>query len=219
MDSESFDLRGLRKEVRVLKAAVIGLGTLVAVLLITGAARQTTFSELSAGRINIVDAKGRARLVIANAERFPPVLLGGKSYRRAVSPAGLVFFDEAGDEVGGLAVTDLAPGRVLALAFDYPNFDAIGMQARISPDGKDATAGLVINSRPPADLAPPAAASAAARRVAIENHNESAQVVLSDPQGRPRLQLRVDPAGEPELLMLDEAGKPTYHITQRGVAP
>jgi hypothetical protein len=108
---------------------------------------------------------------------------------------------------------------VLALAFDNSNVDAIGLWNHISPDGKDATAGLVINSRPDENLTATAAVKAAMRRVAIENHNETAQVVLSDPQGRPRLQLRVDSSGEPLLEMLDEQGKPTYRITQRGVTP
>ena len=57
------------------------------------------------------------------------------------------------------------------------------------------------------------------RRVAFENHNGTAEVVLSDPQGRPRLQLRVEPSGEPLFEMLDEQGKVTYRITQRGSAP
>ena len=78
-------------------------------------------------------------------------------------PAGVLFFDKAGNEVGGLAVTDLDPGRVLALAFDNANFDAIGLMNRISPDGKDASAGLLINSRPPEGLESPAAGKASAR--------------------------------------------------------
>ena len=210
-------LHRLRRELRVLKAAVVALAALVVVLMLGAAARQTTFAELNAERINIVDGTGKHRLVIANAERFPPVLLGGKTYQRAIAPAGMVFFDATGNEVGGLAVTDLAPGRVLALAFDYPNWDAIGLQTRITQDGKDAKVGLVINSRPPAELDPQAAGKVAATRVAVENHNETAQVVLSDSQGRPRLQLRVDPSGEPVIEMLDETGKATYRVTQEGV--
>jgi len=219
MSTELESLNRLQGEVRRLKACVVALAALLAVAVLTAAARQTTFAELSAERINIVDATGKPRLVIANAERFPPVLLNGKTYQRAVHPAGLVFFDTSGGEVGGLAVTDLNPGRVLALAFDNSNVDAIGLWNHISPDGKDATAGLVINSRPDENLTATAAVKAAMRRVAIENHNETAQVVLSDPQGRPRLQLRVDSSGEPLLEMLDEQGKPTYRITQRGVTP
>jgi hypothetical protein len=45
----------------------------------------------------------------------------------------------------------------------------------------------------------------------VQNHNESAEVVLSDPAGRARLRLSVDPQGNPRLEMLDEGGKVTYH--------
>jgi hypothetical protein len=219
MYAELESLDRLQREVRRLKACVVSLGALLGVAVLAAAARQTTFAELNVERINIVDGAGKPRLVIANAERFPSIVLNGKTYQRAINPAGMVFFDTGGSEVGGLAVTDLKPGRVLALAFDNPNMDAIGLQNRISPDGKDATAGLVINSRPDDNLTATAAIKAARQRVAVENHNETAQVVLSDPQGRPRLQLRVESSGEPILEMLDEQGKPTYRITQRGTAP
>ena len=219
MSPEVESLDRLRAEVRRLKVGVVALAALLGAGLLAAAAHQTTFAELNAERINIVDADGKARLVIANAERFPGVVVNGKTYQRAVHPAGMVFFDAGGSEVGGLAVTDLNPGRVLALAFDNSNADAVGVLNRITPDGKDATAGLVINAKVPDALDASAAAKAAMRRVAVENHNETAQVVLSDPQGRPRLQLRVEPSGEPTLEMLDPQGKVTYRITQRGAAP
>jgi len=209
----------LQREVRRLKVCVVSLGALLGVAILAAAARQTTFAELNAERINIVDAAGKPRLVIANAERFPGIILNGKTYHRAVHPAGILFFDGGGSEVGGLAVSDQNPGRVLALAFDNSNADAIGLQNRITPDGKDATAGLVINARVPDALDAIAAGEAAKRRVAVQNHNETAEIVLSDPQGRPRLQLRVDVSGEPLIKMLDEQGKATYRITPRGVTP
>ena len=49
------------------------------------------------------------------------------------------------------------------------------------------------------------------QRFAVQNHNESAEVVLSDPAGRARLRLSVDPQGTPRMEMLDDAGKVTYH--------
>jgi len=219
MPDEMDMLTRLNNQVRWLKICVIGFGALLGVLLLTAASRQTTFGTLTAERIDIVDAAGKTRLVIANADRFPPVLLNGKTLKRSINPAGLVFFDAAGNEVGGLAITDLAPGRVLALAFDNPNFDAIGLQNRISHDGKDATAGLVINSRAAESLTPAEASRVVAQRVAVENHNETAQVVLADPAGRPRLRLSVDPAGQPLLEMLDEQGKATYRIEAGGAGP
>jgi hypothetical protein len=219
MLTDTDSLQRLRREVRWLKLYAFVSTVVFGVVLLTGAARPTRFQELDAERINIVGADGTTRLVIANAARFPPIQLGGKTGKRSINPAGMVFYDTRGSEVGGLAVTDLDPGRLLALAFDYSNFDAIGVLTRVSPDGKEATAGLVINSRAPADFSVSDAARAAVRRVAIENHNETAQVVLSDGQGQARLQLRVDPSGEPRLEMLDEQGKVTYRLGQGGAMP
>src|SRR6476659_2090471 len=139
MYAELESLDRLQREVRRLKVCVVSLGALLGVAILAAAARQTTFAELNAERINIVDAAGKPRLVIANAERFPGIILNVKTYHRAVHPAGILFFDGGGSEVGGLAVSDLNPGRVLALAFDNSNADAIGLQNRITPDGKDAT--------------------------------------------------------------------------------
>jgi len=131
--------------------------------------------------------------------------------KRAVNPAGLLFFNDRGDEVGDLATSEPDGGRLSALSFDYPNFDAVGLITRVAGDGKDATAGLVVNSRAPAEMSAASAARVVQQRIAVQNHNESAEVVLSDPAGRARLRLSVDPQGTPRMEMLDDAGEVTYH--------
>jgi hypothetical protein len=162
--------------------------------------------------LNIVDANGKARLVIANAERFPLPILKGKTFKRAVSPAGMVFYNAAGDEVGGLALTDLESGRLSALAFDYASMDAMALMTRISPDGKDAIAGLVINSRPDESLDLKTAASSAVRRIELQNHNDVAELVLMDTKGRPRMRIYVDQNDQPAIEMLDEKGAAVYTL-------
>ncbi len=42
----------------------------------------------------------------------------------------------------------------------------------------------------------------------------AAAVVLSDPQGRPRLRMTVDSLGAPKLELLDENGKITQQLPQ-----
>ena len=200
----------LARDVRRLKACCVGLGVALGVVLLSAAASSDRHQELTTERLNIVAPDGTLRLVIANEQRFPPPVIDGKTLKRAVNPAGLVFFNDKGDEVGGLALSEPGGGRLSALAFDYPNFDAVGLLTRISGDGKDATAGLVINSRPPAAMPAASAARFAQQRIAVQNHNESAEVVLSDPSGRARLRLSVDAQGKPRMEMLDEAGKVTY---------
>ncbi|MDP9123207.1 MAG: hypothetical protein M3N82_01155 [Pseudomonadota bacterium] len=146
--------------------------------------RSFTDVSLTTERLNIVAPDGTLRLVIANEQRFPPPIINGKPLKRAVNPAGLLFFNDRGDEVGGLALSEPGGGRLSALSFDYPNFDAVGLLARVASDGKDATAGLVINSRAPAEMSAASAARFVQQRVAVQNHNEFAEVVLSDPAGR-----------------------------------
>ncbi|MGX5674011.1 hypothetical protein [Thermomonas fusca] len=196
------DLRWLKiyAAVTTISLAILGLT----------AAKAPESKELTVERINIVDPSGVPRLVISNAERIPLPKLNGKEYPRAVHPAGIIFYDTKGNEVGGLAITDASIGKVSALAFDYPNYDAMGMVTRVSPDGKNSLAGLQINSRPPADLDVIEASKVVQRRIAIHNDNEDAEILLADPQGRDRIRLRVTRDGQARIEVLDEQGEVTF---------
>ena len=57
------------------------------------------------GRINVVDANGALRMVISNKDRMHPGMMDGKMIDRPRPVAGLLFFNEEGDEVGGLSYT------------------------------------------------------------------------------------------------------------------
>jgi hypothetical protein len=209
--TDSDIIERLSRDVRRLKVCCAGLGIGLGAIFLCGLASGNHSQELTTERLNIVAPNGTLRLVMANEQRFPPPIIDGRPLKRAINPAGLVFFNDKGDEVGGLALSEPGGGRLSALSFDYPNFDAIGLLARVAPDGKDATAGVVINSRAPAQMSAASAARVVHQRIALQNHNESAEVVLSDPEGRPRLRLSVDPHGTPRMEMLDDSGKVTYH--------
>jgi hypothetical protein len=62
-----------------------------------------TIDELTVQRINVVDANGTLRLVIANKDRMHPGVMDGVTINRPRPVAGLIFFNDEGDEVGGLA--------------------------------------------------------------------------------------------------------------------
>ena len=57
------------------------------------------------GRINVVDANGALRMVTSNKDRMHPGMMDGKMIDRPRPVAGLLFFNEEGDEVGGLSYT------------------------------------------------------------------------------------------------------------------
>lgn len=205
------DTSRLARDVRWLKAYAAATTLALCVVALTAWKSRDSGTELTVERINIVDPSGVPRLVIANAERFPLPRLAGKEYPRAVHPAGMVFYDAKGSELGGLAITDHEGiGKVSALAFDYPNYDAVGLVTRVAPDGKTALAGLQINSRPPAELDVLQASQVVQRRIAIHNENENAQILLADPQGRERIRLQVDADGEARIEVLDAQGKVTF---------
>lgn len=172
------------------------------------------FDELSVHRLNVVDDDGQVRLVIANQERFPAPMLNGQTFKRAVSPAGVVFYDRKGNEVGGLALTDVEAGKVSALAFDNPNMDAIGLMTRIGADGEPISSGLQINQAMPASLPVRDAVRQTQARIVIQNERNNAEVRLADPEGRDRIRMRVDAAGEPRFEMLDAQGNVVFQAPQ-----
>src|SRR5207253_2346250 len=53
-------------------------------------------------RINVVDANGTLRLVMSNKDRMHPGVMDGITVDRPRPVAGLIFFNDEGDEVGGL---------------------------------------------------------------------------------------------------------------------
>ena len=70
--------------------------------------RVRNFDELSVHRLNVLEADGKPRLIISDAEHFPGAYFGGKEYRHpnrefgTASRGGVLFFNNDGDEVGGM---------------------------------------------------------------------------------------------------------------------
>ncbi|MBA2260146.1 MAG: hypothetical protein H0W18_14725 [Acidobacteria bacterium] len=212
--------------------------SIVLVVLCTSAFRQAksqALDELTAGRINIVDADGKLRMVLSNKDRMHPGMMDGKLIDRPRPVAGLLFFNEEGDEVGGLTFT----GREVngsrranaGLMFDqfkqdqtigitYSETDGrrfAGLQVWDRPDSKLSelidklnAANTIVDraERDKAIAAIRAAASPAPRRLfAGKTQDRSAIVSLADAAGKPRLNLTVGADGDPRIEFLDETGK------------
>jgi hypothetical protein len=230
--------RTLRREIRFLRLYAV-VSSLVLVLLSTAAFRQSNatgkFDELTVGRINIVDGNGTLRLVISNKDRMHPGVMDGKVIDRPRPSAGFIFFNDEGDEVGGLTYTGGAnsgPRRADAgLMFDQLKQDqTIGFS--YSENNGRRTAGFQVWDRPDTRLtelidqlnaankiqdpaarqkalaAARASAQPGARRLfAGKLPDRSAAVSLADAAGKPRLTLTVDADGNPRIEFLDEQGK------------
>ena len=75
----------LEREVRFLKAYVVGGTLLGVVLVLTAFTLQSTrqkFGEIDVERINIVEKDGKLRMVISNEERQHPGIVNGKIIKR-----------------------------------------------------------------------------------------------------------------------------------------
>lgn len=126
----------IEKELRLLKGYALFSTILFAALIflaVKGPSRKVKFQEIDAERINIVEPNGTVRLAMANRERMPGgqsagVELTAREGNRVMSnhgpvTAGLTFFNDEGDECGGLVYgTKMVDGKqktVVRLSFDH----------------------------------------------------------------------------------------------------
>jgi hypothetical protein len=235
----------LEREVRFLKVYAVIATLVCAVFILTGFTVQGSkqkFEEIDVERINVVEKDGKLKLVISNGERQHPGTIDGRTLARK-RPPGLLFFNEAGDECGGLSFNgnqrDGKGSASALLAFDrFRQDQTVGIQ--YGESNGQYSAGLRVWDRPETSLGPvidkltaiekmsegpektaamtalrETAGAGVAERVMVGRDREQAAVVrLADAKGRPRIKLSVDAAGVPKLEFLDEAGKVTFSLPQ-----
>jgi len=113
----------LEKEVRCLKIYAAMATLIYAVCLFSAFALQgkkQKFEEIDVERITIVERDGKLKMVISNSERQHPGIVDGKIIpREGGRSAGMIFFNDRGDEIGGLTFSgDTGPGQFGSLTFD-----------------------------------------------------------------------------------------------------
>lgn len=124
----------LRREIRRLRRTNIVAITLLLVVSASAfwrAQAPTKFDEIDVHRINVREPDGKLRLTISNHALLPEVVVGGKSYPlrggTGVGSAGLIFFNDEGNEDGGLVwqghKRDDGYQASAALTFDQYNQD------------------------------------------------------------------------------------------------
>jgi len=119
-----------------------------------GRARATKFDEIDVQRINVREPNGKLRLTISNHARLPDVVVGGESYPlrggTGVASAGLIFFNDEGNEDGGLvwAGRKTSAGHEASAALTFDQFD---QDETVSLEYQDANrrrhAGLTVTDR------------------------------------------------------------------------
>lgn len=193
--------------------------------------------EITVERINVVEPDGTLRLVISNRQRMHPGVIDGVTIDRTRQEAGLIFFNDAGDEMGGLTYAGrsknaptAAEGGIMfdqlhqdqTIGFEYSENEGRRSAGFSVWDRSDRQLGDIIRKLNEAKRLPDAAARSAAeaqaradmppgpRRVYVgKNRQRAATVSLADGNGKPRLTLTVDADGNPRIELLDENGKVT----------
>lgn len=207
----------------------------------------TSFDEINVHRINIIEPDGKPRVIISNRARMAGLYWGGKEYQHHNrDEGGFLFFNDDGDEVGGLIFSNRKQGDQYSagtrLLFDqYKQDQTLGL-IYAEEDGHR-EAGMRVWDRPDKSMLPAIELSDKLGRATSDAEREQlkaemkklegdyrggtaerfyagkqlgdAVVKLADKQGRPRLLLKVNGAGESSIEFLDESGKVVRRIPEQ----
>ena len=231
----------LRRQLRILQLySVLSFSVLAFVSVSAFTQAQQRIDELTVQRLNVVDANGTLRFVLSNKDRMHPGVMDGVTINRPRPVAGMLFFNDEGDEVGGLTYTgtdDNGRRANAGLMFDQLKQDqTIGIS--YSEGNGQRSAGLQVWDRSDqqplselirglneANALPEGAARDAAvkavraraqpgpRRVFVgKNSDKAATVSLADANGKPRLVMTVGADGNATIDFLDADGKTVQRI-------
>lgn len=232
----------IEKELRFLKiyAAAATLIALVMMLTAFSVSKNAKFDEIDVKRINVKDDDGKLRMVIANKDRQHPGMIDGKLLDRKRNSAGMLFFDEQANEIGGLIFETLKTGEdYKSFTFDRTRGDqTIALQHLQNKEGQY-WAGLVfaddnidvltknarieeIKKLPDADARKAAYQEMRDKgeltvvpRLALgRGRDKSPVLTMSDAKGKPRINMSVAANGTPKLDFLDENGKVFYSLPE-----
>jgi hypothetical protein len=172
-----------------------------------------SFEEISVKRINIFDNNGKNVIVISNQEKFPFPILNGKEFKeRSISPAGMVFYKKNGDECGGIGIVDIPKANLTKMIFDYSNSEALGFSMFETKDGKNYGAGFSIAERVPLGSDILKVGTTGPERISLSTDKKEAFLSLNDPEGKPKIILKVDSLGVPSFKVFDKNGNAKEYI-------
>lgn len=144
-----------------------------------------TYDTITVQRINVADADGTTRLIIANSARLPGAIIHGKEYPRSIhDAAGVLFLDTKGEETGGLAMSKLRDNNVATFTFDYTYqlTDGIRIWKQESVDGEKWRAAFDIFDRRPHTGA--VESSQGVQRIALADENQKAELQVEQLLGQ-----------------------------------
>lgn len=227
----------LQQQNRLLKQSLAIGGVALMVALLLGAKSgdgRARFTEIDVERINIVNPNGKSELVLANRTRLPKALIDGKEATDDRRKSGILFYNEAGDEAGGLIFDGKLDAKGNPSSGMHFSMDRFGGDQQMALGHYEAGGfmetglnvydrGLAKDYQPLWDAYQSAnegpekdalkkkwleAGGAQTTRVFVgRTRGKSSAVILADGKGSPRIMMVVTPDGRPMLNFLDDKGK------------
>ncbi|HEX3466202.1 MAG TPA: hypothetical protein VHS78_19285 [Candidatus Elarobacter sp.] len=203
------------------------------------ATRVERFDEIVVKRVRVIDASGKTRLLLSG-KPMPEGTIEGRVMPHIFGlrqDAGLMFYNDQGDEQGGLTYSGTAGEQYEGMTFDAWHQDqALEIQHGDGPSGSDSfVAGNKLPTTSMAQTYPEFVREYKALRTdeerralrarwrsegkfgrqrwMIGNRQGASDVRLNDANGHIRLLLRVDADGKARIDFLDENGTVTKSIT------
>ncbi|WP_146381701.1 hypothetical protein [Mucilaginibacter pallidiroseus] len=129
-------MENLARQVKVLQLCVAVLFITVVALVINQFVAKQTAKELTLERLNIVDSTGTLRMVISNKQKQHPGAVDGKAVAPRERDAGLIFFNDEGDECGGLIYSGNKKEASMVYSIDqFKNDQIMQLQYAQQSDG------------------------------------------------------------------------------------
>lgn len=210
----------------------------------TSDTRRATFDQLTVHRINVVEPDGTLRMVISNAADSPGTPIKGHIYGRADRKvAGVIFMNDEGTENGGLIFGGSKDKNGKVSSFGHLSFDSYDQDQTLvlqasQDDTTQKSSYVRINDQPTWDIEDllkldervrnlPKAQRKAAYEAFFKTHprsktriylgtddDKASELTLTDPEGRPRIAIKVAADGQPVLQFLDASGKVIQRLPQ-----
>jgi hypothetical protein len=95
----------LEKKVNFLTGYAVVSSLIFGTLLLSSFGKEEkteSFDEITTKKINLIAEDGSLRMVLSNETRQHSGRMNGKDYPKRQRPAGMIFFNDEGDECGGL---------------------------------------------------------------------------------------------------------------------
>jgi len=230
-------MENLAKQVKILKIYAIVLTVIVLAFIVYSLTLNSGhYKELTAERINIVEKTGKLRMVISNKESQHPGRMDDKDLPKRDRPAGMIFFNDEGDEDGGLVYDGDKNGASMTYSFDQYKNDQIMQLQYEQENGKSnmlRSYGLKLWERKDeftlskqlayfdsleklkADTAAynngikkfKAAGYTHQRLFVGKNAKGEVGLFLNDASGKPRLNIYINQQNQPVIETLDESGR------------